>query len=106
MRCCRFPMSALGQKRTCAAHKLMSALPPIATAKATSARGHVCFTPESGHVRCNSPCLLWAKSGHEQSQQSNRLFDHLVGLCEQRLRNGEPDRPGSLEVEHQLVLCW
>src|SRR5215831_2169441 len=27
-------MSALGQKRTCAAHKLMSALPPIATAKA------------------------------------------------------------------------
>src|SRR6476620_5834921 len=24
-------MSALGQKRTCAAHKLMSALPPIAT---------------------------------------------------------------------------
>jgi hypothetical protein len=27
-------MSALGQKQTCAAHKLMSALPPIATAKA------------------------------------------------------------------------
>jgi hypothetical protein len=20
--------------------------------------------PKSGHVRCNSPCLLWAKSGH------------------------------------------
>src|SRR5262245_23044425 len=32
-------MSAMGQKRTCAAHKLMSALPPIATAN-----GHVCFT--------------------------------------------------------------
>ena len=27
-------MSALGQKQTCAAHKPMSALPPIATAKA------------------------------------------------------------------------
>jgi|SoiMetStandDraft_2_1073263.scaffolds.fasta_scaffold314619_2 hypothetical protein len=22
------------------------------------------FTPESGHVRCTSPCPLWAKSGH------------------------------------------
>src|SRR5262245_36054678 len=30
----RTAMSALGQKQTCAAHKLMSALPPIATAKA------------------------------------------------------------------------
>jgi len=25
---------------------------------------HVCFTPESGHVRCNWECPLWAKSGH------------------------------------------
>src|SRR5262245_18486782 len=29
-----------------------------------SAVGHVRFTPESGHVRCTSPCPLWAKSGH------------------------------------------
>jgi len=28
-----------------------------------SAKRHVRFTPESGHVQCNSPCLLWAKSG-------------------------------------------
>jgi hypothetical protein len=27
-------------------------------------KGHVCFAPESGHVRCTSLCLLWAKSGH------------------------------------------
>jgi hypothetical protein len=26
---------------------------------------HVRFTPESGHVRCNSGCLLWAISGHQ-----------------------------------------
>src|SRR4029079_885087 len=26
--------------------------------------GHVCFTPESGHVRCNGSCRLWAISGH------------------------------------------
>src|SRR5215510_4184362 len=24
----------------------------------------VCFTPESGHVQCKTPCPLWAKSGH------------------------------------------
>src|SRR4029453_3866002 len=27
---------------------------------------HVCFAPESGHVRCNLGCPLWAKSGHRQ----------------------------------------
>jgi hypothetical protein len=29
-----------------------------------SNRAH--FTPESGHVQCNIPCPLWAKSGHPQ----------------------------------------
>jgi hypothetical protein len=57
-------MSALGQKRTYAAQQVMSALPPIATAKANFPHGHVCFTPESGHVRCNYGCPLWANSGH------------------------------------------
>jgi hypothetical protein len=45
--------SALGQKQTYALQKAMSALPPIATAKADSRKRSVCFTPESGHVRCN-----------------------------------------------------
>jgi hypothetical protein len=57
-------MSALGQKQTYTVHKAMSALPPIATAKADFRTGHVCFTPESGRVQCTRPCLLWAKSGH------------------------------------------
>ena len=44
-------MSALGQKRTYAVQKGMSALPPIATAKADMypANGHVCFIFENGH---------------------------------------------------------
>jgi hypothetical protein len=46
-------MSALGQKPTCAAQKGMSALHPKATVKADIRNGHVCFTPESGRVRCN-----------------------------------------------------
>jgi hypothetical protein len=38
-------VSALGQKQTYAVHNGMSALPPIATAKATCCNGDVCFTP-------------------------------------------------------------
>jgi hypothetical protein len=61
-------MSALGHKQTCAPQHVMSALPPIATAKADMPHGDVCFTPESGHVQCTSSCLLWAKSGHRPCQ--------------------------------------
>jgi hypothetical protein len=57
-------MSALGQKQTCAPQNVMSALPPIATAKATCRDGDICFTPESGHVQRTSSCLLWANGGH------------------------------------------
>src|SRR5262249_36897961 len=57
-------MSALGHKRTYAAHKLMSALPPIATAKADIGNRSCLLFPKSGHVQRTHPCLLWAKSGH------------------------------------------
>jgi hypothetical protein len=40
-------MSALGQKQTFAVQNVMSALPPIATAKADFRQGHVCFTPKA-----------------------------------------------------------
>src|SRR5215471_10438868 len=32
--------------------------------KRTPANGHVCFTPESGHVQCKRQCPLRARSGH------------------------------------------
>jgi hypothetical protein len=41
--------------------------------------GDVRFTPKSGHRSMRIECPLCAKSGREQSQQSNCLFDHLVG---------------------------
>ena len=49
-------MSALGQKRC-------------------SAKGHVRFTPESGHVQCTSPCPLSANS--ELMQRSKQ---HLYSI--------------------------
>src|SRR5215471_17703267 len=32
--------------------------------KQTYAKRHVRFTPKSRHMQCNTPCPLWAKSGH------------------------------------------
>jgi len=46
-------------KRLSTTRELMSALCDMC-----AAQGHVCFTPESGHVRRNYGCPLWANSGH------------------------------------------
>jgi hypothetical protein len=46
-------MSALGQKKTCAAHKLMSALPPKATKQATLA--NVGYRPKADLLRFAPP---------------------------------------------------
>jgi hypothetical protein len=59
-------MSALGHKPAYAVHNVMSALPPIATAKADIRKGHVCFTPESGRVPRKRSCLLWAVSSTDR----------------------------------------
>ena len=59
-----------------------------------SAKRHVRFTPESGHVRCNSGCPLCANSGHpklavalsqisdkyRRARQSDDDFGELAGL--------------------------
>ena len=60
--------------------------------------GNVRFTPAGGHVQCTSSCLLWANSGHRADS-----FDHLIGASEQRGRDCEAERFGSLEVDNQLV---
>ena len=39
-----------------------------------TAKSHVRFTPESGHVRCNPGCPLWAKSGHSEMSVSSSRF--------------------------------
>src|SRR5262245_309898 len=47
-------------------------------------------------------------SGHEEThapEQLNSLFDHLIGVCEQRIWNGYSQRPGSSKIDKQLDLC-
>src|SRR5262249_47008281 len=56
---------------------------------------------KSGHVQCKSRCPLRATRRHRDG-----LFDHLVGEREQKRRNLEAERLGSLEVEVEKELRW
>jgi len=79
-------MSALGQKQTFPNVRPMSALPPKADIGTHS--WDVCFVPKADIVRCGK----------------TSLFDHLVGSCEQRLRDGHPERFCSLQIDRKLKL--
>jgi hypothetical protein len=77
-------MSALGQKRTYAVQKAMSALPP--KADMCGATRDVCFGP-----------IADSRSAAKRS-----LFDHLIGACEQRRRHGDAECPGCFEIKEEL----
>jgi hypothetical protein len=53
---------------------------------------NVRFAPENGHVQCDSPCLLWAKSGHsiihsiKSSAMESSPWRHLDAEFSRRLK--------------------
>ena len=58
---------------------------------------NVRFIPKSGHVQCNSPCPLWAKSGHLRCEKKYLLYprkkSHIHRRCwnlSTKNRHGEP----------------
>jgi hypothetical protein len=100
------PMSALGQKQTCAPQNVISALPPKSDresgflrkvmsalspkADMCSARAHVRFGPKA------DSCGAAKKA----------LFDHLIGALLERQGHVEAERLRSLEIDDEFKLGW
>src|SRR5690349_17920278 len=58
----------------------------------------------AGLIADISICPLCARSGCEQPQQSVALFNHLVGASREPHWHVDTQRPGRLEIEHELEL--
>jgi hypothetical protein len=98
-------MSALGQKQTFAPQKAMSALPPIATAKANFRTRSCLLYPRKRTCAVHS---LMSALGHKRThaaQQKGLLFDHFVGDLLKMDRYVEAQRLGGLEIDDQLELA-
>src|SRR4029450_9297476 len=79
-------MSALGHKRTFAVHQTMSALPPIATAKAKFRKGPCLLYP-----RKRTCAVQLAMSAMGQKRTFRHSLDHFIGSDDQRRRHGKAE---------------
>jgi hypothetical protein len=60
----------------------------------------------SGNKSCARSLPGSDKSGCEQSQQGNHLFDHLVGNGEEARRDRKAKRLGSFHVDDKFEFGW
>src|SRR5262245_26761697 len=95
------PMSALGQKQTHAMQQRMSALPPIATAKADicSALAHVCYWPIAD-IAVNDGLTVAARC-RERKAQSSRHARSSASACF-RARTESHQGKGRLKTLRQM----
>jgi hypothetical protein len=63
---------------------------------------NVHFAPKATEVLRRRELTRCATSGSEHSQQTNSLFDHLVGEGDQLIRHMEAKHFGDLAVDHEL----
>ena len=92
-------MSALGHKQTYAVQQSMSALSPIATAKADFRTTSCLLYPQK-----RTCAVQLGMSALGQKRTLRHSFDHVVGAAEQRLRDGQAEGFGGFDVDHQLEL--
>ena len=65
-------------------------------------RLNVRITPASGPQRLITACRMSAKTGCEQSQQSNPLFNHLVGALLKKPRHVDPQCLRSFHTQNEF----
>src|SRR6476620_1866071 len=78
----------------------MSALPPIATAKANSCKRSCPLYPRKR--TCAAQSVMSALG----QKRTLLLFDHLIGTGEHSRRDGDAYRFCGLEVDYQLEFRW
>jgi len=89
----------LGQKRTHAVQQRMSALPPIATAKADIRKSSCLLYPQK---RTYAVQLGMSALGQKRTFGTPALFDHLLSATGQGQRHSDAERFSGLQIDVQL----
>jgi hypothetical protein len=63
------------------------------------------FAPKKRTFSCAAPTAAWRHKRSHPPQQIAKLFDHLVGACEQRIWDGYFQRSGRFKIDKELDLC-
>jgi hypothetical protein len=93
--------------RTCASQQKQGADVGCGSISAeTPCLREVHFPPDNDQIADITPRRRRANFGQSASQQTNALFDHLVGPQQKRFGDGEAEGFGGFEIDDELKLRW